>query len=729
MWNRRCPRTARVAGLIAAVLTLPGLAGCGRESGGGTTSPEAQQPGRAALTYLRDVPLSALEQFEFETDTHSRLEALAAGEGTFELVQRFRPNGWRAGPLPDSLEAQLVVTPVVHGFEQDGDQSMGGPSGSWRKVAAKSVQLAGVLPSGKAYSVLDNKLFIAKASRPLETLELRRVVAPRFAGDGTPTVLIPGLAGPGALLFDGHGVRGEVELDSGAELTFTTGASSNVKSEVLGPLRFEVHVDGELLAEFEQPRAFESPAQFRRVDLGGIESGRNLLEFRMVGADAVGAVVGPRVELREGRPTRASDPRPDVLLFIADTFRADNLTYWHGLPGGPESTLTPFLDSLAERSFKFKNTWSAAAATLPGHASMFTSMYPAQHGLYTQRRQLALDAPTLAAEFTAAGYRTVAITDGGNCSALYGFDQGFETFLDGPTDMLRTEADVRRALDVDDPRPLFLFVQTYRVHTPYEPTGVGRARVGDAFDVPESYDALMEQGAPPSGKQGDSERFAEPLRGLYLAGVASFDAEFEQMWKTFEAHGFGEQHALAFTSDHGEAFGEHGRLWHGFSAREQQLRVPLMFKGAGVEAGEDESLVSLVDLAPTLAALAGVGRDALWIGRDLFDSPPRDVIGAQVLGGVVWDQVLIGAEGKLHQRSAAGTVGALGPFTSIFDDPTESDSIQRDDPRWPTAFEERVQPTWEFLITPMLGELGREVSAGELAELQALGYLLDEDEE
>ena len=136
----------------------------------------------------------------------------------------------------------------------------------------------------------------------------------------------------------------------------------------------------------------------------------------------------------------------------------------------------------------FTSTWAPAAATLPSHASLFTSMYPAQHGLFTPKRQLALDAPTLAARFAAEGYRCEAIADGGNCSALYGFDQGFELWVDGPTDMARTQLDLRRALQADDPRPRFLFVQTYRVHSPYQPDAAGIAAVSEVYPVERSYE-------------------------------------------------------------------------------------------------------------------------------------------------------------------------------------------------------------------------------------------------
>ncbi len=58
--------------------------------------------------------------------------------------------------------------------------------------------------------------------------------------------------------------------------------------------------------------------------------------------------IGPaEVGTYDGRPWGKN--RPNVVLFLADTFRADNMAVYGGSPG-----LTPNLDRLVERSLTFR---------------------------------------------------------------------------------------------------------------------------------------------------------------------------------------------------------------------------------------------------------------------------------------------------------------------------------------------------------------------------------------
>ena len=65
-----------------------------------------------------------------------------------------------------------------------------------------------------------------------------------------------------------------------------------------------------------------------------------------------------------------------VVLVVVDTLRADRL----GMYGGPSDT-APFLSALAERSLVFGAAWAPSSWTGPSMASIFTSMYPNQHGV------------------------------------------------------------------------------------------------------------------------------------------------------------------------------------------------------------------------------------------------------------------------------------------------------------------------------------------------------------
>ena len=114
-----------------------------------------------------------------------------------------------------------------------------------------------------------------------------------------------------------------------------------------------------------------------------------------------------------------SEPRrPDVVLVVVDTLRADALGIY-----GAEDDPAPFLTSLAQAGTVFEAAQSTSSWTAPATASLLTGRYPAAHlvtrGFFAQAHgvdpdqvelvQLAEDAPLLAERFSRAGYRTVGL--------------------------------------------------------------------------------------------------------------------------------------------------------------------------------------------------------------------------------------------------------------------------------------------------------------------------------
>ncbi len=82
-------------------------------------------------------------------------------------------------------------------------------------------------------------------------------------------------------------------------------------------------------------------------------------------------------------------------------------------------------------------------------------------------------------------------------------------------------------------------------------------------------------------------------------------------------HGLGDETIVAFTADHGEMVGERG-LWFKMSFHEASARVPLLVAGPGIARGAVAEPVSHLDLAPTLADLAGLALgEAEFEGRSL----------------------------------------------------------------------------------------------------------------
>ena len=100
--------------------------------------------------------------------------------------------------------------------------------------------------------------------------------------------------------------------------------------------------------------------------------------------------------------------------------------------------------------------------------------------------------------------------------------------------------------------------------------------------------------------------FGTDQRALYDGEVAYTDHHVGRLLDAIEASPFADRTVIIFTSDHGEAFGEHGMMRHGFELWEAIVRVPLVIHVPGQPARRYEARRSLIDLVPTVLELYGV---------------------------------------------------------------------------------------------------------------------------
>lgn len=112
--------------------------------------------------------------------------------------------------------------------------------------------------------------------------------------------------------------------------------------------------------------------------------------------------------------------QPNILFISVDSLRADYCSF---LPGATSDT-TPFLESIASESTIYTSAISTSTWTLPVHTSVFTGLFPPEHGILTGKETLG-DHPTIAEILSEHGYSTRAFyrngwLDTGNI--LRGFD-------------------------------------------------------------------------------------------------------------------------------------------------------------------------------------------------------------------------------------------------------------------------------------------------------------------
>ncbi len=307
-----------------------------------------------------------------------------------------------------------------------------------------------------------------------------------------------------------------------------------------------------------------------------------------------------------------------VLLISIDTLRADHL----GCYGYPRAT-SPLLDAIAAEGVLFEDVFSPSPWTLPAHGSLLTGLYPSRHGLKSHDDYLPSRIATLASVLSRQGYRTAAVVNSHNLSPRYGLDRGFQEFryLEESVDRVEPTTEI-----VDQAigwirawgeRPFFLFVHSYDVHSDYRSRAAFEAQFAGPYQgvVDGSTAQLI---SAREGKLTLETKDAAHLVDLYDAGIRQMDEELGRLISFLREERRLEDTLLVITSDHGEEFLERGGVLHGRTQFQEVVRVPLILRGPGLPRGQRiESTVSLLDVMPTVLALAGIGQLAPVDGVDL----------------------------------------------------------------------------------------------------------------
>jgi arylsulfatase A-like enzyme len=286
----------------------------------------------------------------------------------------------------------------------------------------------------------------------------------------------------------------------------------------------------------------------------------------------------------------------NVVLISLDTLRADHIgAYGYARP------TTPNIDALAAQSVVFEQAVSQSAWTRPAHASMLSGLYPAEHGIVSIARGLALSptVPTLATTLAEHGYATAAFTGGGNMSAHFGFDNGFEIYRSPGRRLVDSLPEIERWLAVRDERPFFLFVHAFDPHRPYKSEAVDRAALGLGAVRP----------GIPMPRACRAARAAEDLTAFvdeYDAAIRHGDRALGRLLALLDRTRSRRPTLLVFTSDHGEEFFDHGDCFHIRTLYREIVHVPLIIRLPGTLPRRVRELVpASVSVAPTILELVG----------------------------------------------------------------------------------------------------------------------------
>ena len=419
--------------------------------------------------------------------------------------------------------------------------------------------------------------------------------------------------------------------------------------------------------------------------------------------------------------------KPNVIVILVDTLRADHLE-----PYGYGKDVSPNVAKWASEAVVFDNAISQNAWTVPSVATLLSGVYPQAHkclmfeeGKEVEMDTLSDDQDMLAEQFKAAGYTTSAIVKTKVIAAERGFGQGFDsyTFVPGsqawgPAGQELTDATIAWLDKQAD--PFFLYLHYMDPHSPYQAPGdyFEKYASGSGSTLTGSHEevrAFKTGGATPS--DADIER----LYALYDGEIAYWDVQFGRLLDALEAQGKADNTVIVLTADHGEQFGEHGGWFHEHLYQEN-IHVPLAISAPGAKARHIDTRVQQMDVAPTVASLAGVEHGQHWQGRDLA----KAVAGAKAPEGDSYAEyahkkTLISPDGY---KIILGEGGDL--MYDLNKDPGETKNIVATEAATFNELKARLVKLWEE--SKALSSNFAEAEAQELAEedveaLRALGYI------
>ena len=325
----------------------------------------------------------------------------------------------------------------------------------------------------------------------------------------------------------------------------------------------------------------------------------------------------------------------NVVIVMIDTVRVDRL----GKSGYQRDgkSLTPRIDAFLDQAVWFKRTYAQANNTPRSMPSFMTSRYPSLvkvdqvHAKYPRVDDANV---MLFEQLQAAGLTTLGVASHFYFRPERNFTQGFTEFdNDGALDIGPSNKDVAAPRIV--PRAVAKLAEL----------GKSKQRFAMFVHLFEPHSSFVEhEGFPPvteTGTKAHAHRYDYEL--------AFVDGWVGQLLDGLAAAGLDQDTVVVLMSDHGEAFGEHNfggqSMFHGTNLYDEQLRVPFAFRVPGAAPRVVDGVTQLIDLAPTIAELAGAKADPSWLGRSLVPAiqggalPPKPAF-AELLAYPGWEQDL-----------------------------------------------------------------------------------------
>lgn len=359
--------------------------------------------------------------------------------------------------------------------------------------------------------------------------------------------------------------------------------------------------------------------------------------------------------------------KPNLLLFIPDTFRADAL---HHL--GSEASVTPNFDKMAlDDGVSFANAYCQNPICTPSRCSFMSGLYPHVNGHRTLTNMMEYHEPVLLEILKREGYHVWwggkdDLIPAENDHTRYCSERHSEKRH--KVENLHSNQDWRTNFDsneyysfqagkleptVDDvfydcdwsviygckeflenyseDKPVCLFLPLLYPHPPYgveEPwySMINRELIDMPQKAPDNWDlkpGMLKGIYEKQRLQGLTDDQWREIKAVYLGMCARLDSQFGMLVDILKNKGMYDDTAIFMFSDHGDFTGDYGLVEKTQNTFEDCLtRVPLIIKppsGFEVKSGIHDAMVELVDIVPTVCHYAGIEMDYDQFGMSLAD--------------------------------------------------------------------------------------------------------------
>ncbi len=314
----------------------------------------------------------------------------------------------------------------------------------------------------------------------------------------------------------------------------------------------------------------------------------------------------------------------NVVLLTLDTLRKDVL----GCYGNKEG-LTPFLDSIQDKSIIFSNFQSVGPYTQASFPGILTSDYYLEYG---KEKNLNPKKILISEALKKNNIVTAGFHSNPYLCAFFGWNRGWDHYYDSMEDdvddtcpyikgdVINQKVDqwLSGYVSGDDYKPFFLWVHYMDVHEPYVPDQKYIKKVDPSLKI--TNDEMMKffQDVVLQRDASDKDN-VELVKKLYKAHVIEIDQYSKGFFKILNKHNVLKDSIVIITADHGDEFGEHGSLSHDGKFYSELINVPfIIYDPATTDKQTSDILISGVDIPPTITKLFKVDPDPAFKGRAIL---------------------------------------------------------------------------------------------------------------